>query len=212
MPGMPAGERRLYKWRKPHESNMGAASAHCTGSADSLLSCWRLFFEQAAWRWAPLNCVVRFNSSTGSRTTLCGPPRILAGSIRFIGYDRQRPFGPIGIGISAAETAQETMTEMLHVGGSALPHLLTVTRNGSAAALSALNIWQIPSLQALPGSAAFYVSAHGPQASQASATRSMYRIRLVHPLRHINTLSFRQCSPGSVTDCITGSVPSDKAL
>jgi len=87
LPGMPAGERRLYKWRKPHESNMGAASAHCTGSADSLLSCWRLFFEQAAWRWAPLNCVVRFNSSTGSRTTLCGPPRILAGSIRFIGYN-----------------------------------------------------------------------------------------------------------------------------
>ena len=29
---------------------------------------------------------MRFNSSTGSRTTLCGPPRILAGSIRFIGY------------------------------------------------------------------------------------------------------------------------------
>ena len=29
---------------------------------------------------------LRFNSSTGSRTTLCGPPRILAGSIRFIGY------------------------------------------------------------------------------------------------------------------------------
>ena len=30
---------------------------------------------------------LRFNSSTGSRTTLCGPPRILAGSIRFIGYN-----------------------------------------------------------------------------------------------------------------------------
>lgn len=129
---------------------------------------------------------MRFNSSTGSRTTLCGPPRILAGSIRFIGYDRQRPFGPIGIGISAAETDQETMTEMLHVGGLALPHLLAVTRNGSAAALSALNIWQIPSLQALPSSAAFYVSAHGSQASQVSATRSLYRIRFMHPLRHIS--------------------------
>lgn len=194
---------------------------------------------------------LRFNSSTGSRTTLCGPPRILAGSIRFIGYDRQRPFGPIGIGISAAETAQETMTEMLHVGGLALPHLLAVTRNGSAAALSALNIWQIPSLQALPSSAAFYVSAHGSQASQVFAIRSMfavspsvtllwprcpppsshgvapadgtyapvrcqlwswYRIRLVHPLRHINTLSFHQCSPGSATNCITGSVPNGIAL
>ena len=107
---------------------------------------------------------------------MCGPPRILAGSIRFIGYDRQRPFGPIGIGISAAETAQETMTEMLHVGGLALPHLLAVTRNGSAAALSALNIWQIPSLQALPSSAAFYVSAHGSQASQVFAIRSMFAV------------------------------------
>ena len=41
---------------------------------------------------------------------------------------------------------------------------------------------------------------------------SLYRIRLVHPLRHINTLSFRQCSPGSVTDCITSSAPNGIAL
>lgn len=145
---------------------------------------------------------LRFNSSTGSRTTLCGPPRILAGSIRFIGYDRQRPFGPIGIGISAAETAQETMAETLHVGGLALPHLLAVTRNGSAAALSALNIWQIPSLQALPSSVAFYVSAHGSQASQVSATRSLFAVfpavKVIVPCIAVSpavTLLWPRCPP-----------------